>query len=441
MGPERRRRLASIVLAAAAAAIAVGCSDDPQPFRIGVIVDCVGINRSLQDGELSGAELPLIERGARLRGALATSGITATEVGGRPVELVPGCTEVYEFSTLTAEIRRLVEVEQVDAIVAGGGGADEVVVGRIARRYPDVVFVPVVHGPREVTLRSPPDNLFRFAGDHGQGVAGLGTYAYRQLGWRTAAVVLSNWDAGWGSRDAFAAEFCSLGGEIKSQLALDSFDPAGADVADVPPDVDGVAVFAAQLFDPAGFLRELASRYESPARHIVVGPPITDAPALLRSTRRALAGVAGSSYADPARMRDYLRAHARAFPGTPTDVAGSELVTGYRDAVEGLLVGLENAGGSPSRLQEELARVRVGLLGGPVRLDDDGQAVESTSLVRIAPPGAGAPGLARLQTIRGVDQSVGGLLPRSLTPSDRPARCDPGRRPPPWARAISRSDP
>ena len=67
-------------------------------------------------------------------------------VSGRRVELVPGCTEVYEFSTLTTELRRLVELEHVDAIVAASGGADQIVLRDVARRYPGVIFLPVVHG-------------------------------------------------------------------------------------------------------------------------------------------------------------------------------------------------------------------------------------------------------------------------------------------------------
>ena len=37
-----------------------GCGEEEAPLRIGVVVDCVGINRSLKNPELSGAQLPLI---------------------------------------------------------------------------------------------------------------------------------------------------------------------------------------------------------------------------------------------------------------------------------------------------------------------------------------------------------------------------------------------
>ena len=411
-------------LAALAVALSLGmpgCGEDERPFRVGVVVDCVGIARSFEGAELSGAQLPLIERGARRRGTRPTAGITSAEVGGRPVEIVKGCTEAFEFSTLTRELRRLAEVEHVDAIIAASTGADEVVLRDVARAHPDVVFLPVAHGPREVTTPRPARNIFRFAGDYGQGVAGLATYAYRRLGWRQAAIVLADWDAGWLARDAFVAEFCALGGTIAKHVAAPTFDPGGRDVRRVPRDVDGVAVFAGQFFGPARFLQRLARRADDPAREILVGPGVTNDPGLLRATAASLDGVAGSSYVDPGRMRSFLRAYARAFPGTPVDVAGSELVTGYRDAMEALLQSLERADGENARLKRELGGLRIDLLGGPVRLDDHRQAVVSTSLVRI---GAGAdPVLTPMLRKDSVDQSIGGLLDSSLSPSDRPAAC------------------
>ena len=338
------------------------------------------------------------------------------------------------------EARRLAEVEHVDAIVGGGGSPDEVVLREVARREPGVLFLPAVHGPREATLHRRAPNLYRFAGDFGQGAAGLGTYAYRDLGWRRAAIVLTNWDVGWGPREAFAAEFCAAGGRVVSQLPIDAFDPAGRDVASVPRDVDGVAVFTKGFFGPEGFLKALARRARDPAREILVGPGLIDDPALVRSVGRSLAGVTGSSFVRPDRLRAYLARYEKAFPGTSRDVASTELVTGYRDAMEALVSALERADGDLARLRPELARLRIQLLGGPVRLDHNGQAVVSTSLVRVGAPAprGEAPVLEPLEEIPAVDQSIGGLLSPSLIPGDGPAAC-PRRRPPPWA-AVSGGD-
>jgi len=432
MRVEARRRplvAAALVAIAALASAGPGCGGGDATLRIGVIVDCVGLNRSLRDAELSGAELPLIDRGAELRGDLAGEGVGPVEVGGRKVELVPGCTEIWEPVALTAEARRLIEREEVEAIVAAGSGVDQVEMRDVARLYPDVVFIPVANGPREVTLDDPPPNQFRFAGDHGQGVAGLAEYAYRSLGWRKAAVVLSDWDTGWGNREAFVGEFCAMGGRVESQLEVEFFAPDGSDIAKIPRDVDGVAVFAPAVFEPGGLLRRLAARYDDPGRHILVGPSVTDEPTLLGSTRRALAGVTGSSYTDPERLRTYLHAHAEAFPGMSADIAGNELVTGYWDSVEALLAGIEAADERSQPLPVALAQLRVDLLGGPVRLDSNRQAVGPTTLVRIAPPGRPAPGLEREGTVGAVDQSIGGVLSPSLVPSDRSAPCRSGPQP------------
>ena len=161
-----------------------------------------------------------------------------------------------------------------------------------------------------------------------------------------------------------------------------------------------------------------------------------DEPGLLRATGSAIDGVIGSSYVDPARMREHRRVHARTFPGTSMTVAGDELVTGYRDAVEALLHGLELVGGDTDRLPGELAARRVELLDGSIRLNHDHQAVVTTFIVRIAGKAGGAaePVLTPVDTVPGVDQSVGGLLPRTLEPSSRPASCRRGARLPPWAR-------
>jgi branched-chain amino acid transport system substrate-binding protein len=431
MGSDPRLPRLLVAAALLAAAFTAACSEQP-PLRIGVITDCTGSYRSLGDAELSAAALPLIERGARLHGRRTTSDIGTAEVAGRRVELVRGCTESLEFSTLTSELRRLAENEHVDVIVAGTTGNDEIVMREVARRYPHVSFVAISPGPREVTLHRPAANLYRFAADHGQGVAGLAHHAYRVLGWRRAAIVAPSWDGGWADRDAFTAEFCALGGRVTSHVvpAAFLFDPKGRDVERVPRDVDGVAVMGASFFfRPNAFIKRLARRVGDPSRHIVVGPATVDELNTLKPNAGALGGVVAGSYLDPARRREYLRAFADAFPGVSETVATAWLVRGFRDAVEAVLGGVARSGGDTRRLPGALAQLRTDLLGGPVRLDAARQAVVTSRLVRIDDAGK----LTPLRTIPDVDQSLGGLLEPAASPSDRPAPCRRGQ-PPPWAR-------
>ena len=77
------------------------------------------------------------------------------------------------------------------------------------------------------------------------------------------------------------------------------------------------------------------------------------------------------------------------------------------------------------RLRAQLARLDTTLLGVPVRMDGNRQAVVSSSLVRLGPESAsGLPELRPVQTVPGVDQSVGGLLPTSYvsTAAGEPCR-------------------
>ena len=58
-----------------------------------------------------------------------------------------------------------------------------------ARTRPETAFVIQPSGAPELTLTDPAPNVFRFASDAAQFVAGLGAYAYDVLGWRKAAIV------------------------------------------------------------------------------------------------------------------------------------------------------------------------------------------------------------------------------------------------------------
>ena len=428
-----RARLAGAL--AAAVGLLAGCGGDEEPFRVGVLTDCIGIYRALGDAQLSGAQLPLIDRGAQPRGSRPGDGVTSVSVAGTPVELVRACTEWAEFSTMFEQVRRLVERESVDAVIGGTVGVDGVGLRMVARELPDATFVALPGGAREVTLRERAPNLFRLEADHGQAVGGLGTYAFHDLGWRRASVLSQNWDAGWGAAAAFVAEFCSLGGTV-TQKRLDSLD--GADAARVPRGSDGVAVFTTDFFgSQAPLLRRLAARFDEPARHVVLGPGVLDEEAALRVAGTVLGDAAAATRYPPAALTEFAEGYRRTFPGQPAAHAKDEKVIAHRNAVEALLQALEQAGGDPGergeRLRAALGALEIELLGVPHRVDGNGQAIVSTTLVRVAPEGGGLSALRPLRTIAEVDQSLGGLLDAEHRPGDLDEKCEPGE-PPPWAR-------
>lgn len=436
--PCRHARWAALAVTLVLLVAACG-GGGQRPLRIGVVVDCVGAFRALQDQELSGAQLPLIVRGARTAGRRPSDGVHRVDVAGRPVEIVRGCSESGAFTTVTQVARQLVEGDHVDVVVVGGPiSVDGIPLRDIARRYPDVAFMAAANGPREVTLQRPAANVYRVSADLGQGVAGLATYAYRDLGWRRVALVMDDWVVGWEAETTFVREFCALGGRMVGRVAVLGAKSPPAIVAAIPRRADGVAVLGSLVSVTPDLLTALARRGP---RSLVLGPDVIGDGNLVRGVA-GLDGVIGAAYA-PAGARSptvkaYLRDYAGAYPGAPPGEPRDALVMAYHNAVEGVLDAFERVHGDLSdgrrRLRDQLGHLRADLLGVPVRMDDHRQAVVSTSLVRLGRPlASGVPSLADVRTIPGIDQSVGGLVPIAYQPSSAGQAC---RRapPPPWAR-------
>src|SRR5262245_30495210 len=125
--------LAAVLLALGAAA----CGEDRDPVRVGVLADCRGLFAALSAPQIASAELPLLARGGTLAGDRPEDGVRGARVAGRRVEIVPGCTEVLEYSVLVEEVRRLIEIEHADVVVGPFGDGDALVLREVARRYPD----------------------------------------------------------------------------------------------------------------------------------------------------------------------------------------------------------------------------------------------------------------------------------------------------------------
>jgi branched-chain amino acid transport system substrate-binding protein len=368
-----------------------------------------------------------------------SDGIRGGRVAGRPVEIIRGCGESGEFSTLTQVARQLIERAHVDAVVEGGFfPVDGIPLRELAHRYPAVVFIAAASGPREVTLDRPARNLYRVAPDYLQGVAGLATYAYRRLAWRRVAILPEDWVAGWDAETAFVREFCALGGRVAARVPLEiDDDSTSAVLKAIPRNADGVAVLGAWGSVTPDLLSALARRGTNT---LLLGPEVIGDTDLLRQVT-ALTGVVGASYSAPESssptMRAYLRDYAKAYPGTPPGESRDTVVMAYRNGVEAVLEAFEQVHGDLSdgrrRLRAQLAQLDTTLLGVPVRMDGNRQAVVSTNLVRLGRESASGPELRSVQSIPAVGQSIGGLVPASYVPKYGGGAC---RRatPPPWAR-------
>ena len=413
-------------MAAASLGLVAGCGGGDEPLRVGVLVDCSGLLESSEQGELAGAELPFEQRD--------------DAAGGRRVEIVKGCTEITSLTLTIARARSLIEEEGAEVVIGPSGEPEGVLMRRLAPRYPDVTFILSASVAQEATLRDSQPNVFRFVADGAQSAAGLGTYAYKDLGWRRAAVVFDYAPVSWDATAGFVAEFCSLGGEVKSQgpLAPDAGNRALA--ARLARGSDGVFLTTG-FFGPTEFLGAYSRAVRHLPERLVMNGYGLSLPHALTPHGVDLSGVVlGGDIpqaAERPEWRRYLRAFANAYPELPPSTARDQIVVPYYVGAEGLARALERVDGDIGpggrKLRAALARVEFQGPMGPIRLDGNRQAVVSVHLRRLTIHGERVT-TRPVRVVRGVNQGYDGIFTHHIPP---PAafelRCEHGE-PPAWAR-------
>ena len=114
--------------------------------------------------------------------------MSGAKIAGRPVSLYFGCSDATP-DVAVAEARRLVESDKVNILVGPLSGDEGIAVANYAKTQPQVTFINGTSGAQATTLSVHAPNFFRFGGDGAQWMAGLGSYAYKTLHWRTAAIL------------------------------------------------------------------------------------------------------------------------------------------------------------------------------------------------------------------------------------------------------------
>ena len=425
------------VLLALFLAIAPGCGGDREAFRIGVLTECTGLFATTNENARAGAALALLERG----GVRTAEGGARADVRGRRIELVTACTELTYLHLLILATRRLVEEDRVDVVVGPVGGAESVTFRNLAARYPGVTFV-AAYGAQEATLRNPPGNLFRVTPDGPQTSAGLGSHAYKKLGWRRAVVVGEPFDPSWEQAAGFVAEFCALGGNVVERDWSSLYVPDASEAARRHArEADGVVLVPA-VTPPVPYLIAYAKEAAPLAKRLLLSSPV-----FLEPRSVAVKGVdlndvvVGGSFplgSGGDRMNAFRSSYAARFPEQPIARAQEPFVIPVYTAVAAVAAALEATGGE---LGERQAKLRAALASRPfdapwgtIRLDGNRQASGPTYLERIEIGENGKVTARPVRTLRRVEQTFGGIFTESTTPpSASTPTCE--RRPPPsWAR-------
>jgi branched-chain amino acid transport system substrate-binding protein len=406
-----RHVLAVAAIVLPIALVATGCGGTRDTIRIGFYGDCYGTFSADHESSTIGAELPFIRRGAKPRGSLPTDGVGSITVAGKRVEFVNDCNYYGSVISELAAVRRLVEQQGVDILVTPGFIPD---FGEAlyAPRQPHVAFIStgLIDWP-------PLPNVFRVSMTMTQSLAGLGAYAYRTLGWRTAAIFGEDDPFGWSMASGFVAEFCALGGKIVQrrwqQTEIHNWAPL---VRKLPRGVDGVALMTG-LQSTASFFAAYRKVQPDLHRHVVMSA--TEIEAAIRSRQPRQPGIMAAGFLPfappgPAWTR-YLRDAHAAFPHYRGQLAGPADIYAY-DAVELALEAIAQVHGDLShgerQLMAALPRVlpHVQTPSGSLHFDRNQHAVGPNYLVEDM-PGASPTSLPRtMRVIPDVDESFAGYF-------------------------------
>lgn len=422
--------VALVLVVAGAVVLVAGCGGGAtDPIRIGVLFDCEQQFATASDEFMAGAELPLLLRGARLRGTLPSKGIEGASVAGRKVDLVTECTREFSRASTAAAVRLLVEKDGANVVVGLEGPADGLVIRDYAKRHPGITFV-YSGFDGAATLVDPASNVFRYRVTMAQWGAGLGAYAYHVLGWRNA-VTIGNIEPG---PAGFIAEFCSLGGNIVERLWGNDL---AAFAREIPSKgVDGVFIPTSLGYATEDFVGVWARRHPDLGRWFVGGDGVLSQG--LSAHDKRLVGVVGSNptpWVPTRAWKRYVADLARSFPGSKIEPINA---LDYYDSVEPVVEALEQVQGDTShgerRLMAALAKLDFQSPEGPRSLDAKHQAIGISYLGKVAQGASGGLYVRPVRAVRNVDQSFGGYFSAARTPSQKLA-CVHGN-PPPWARSA-----
>jgi branched-chain amino acid transport system substrate-binding protein len=412
-----------------------------EAIKIGHLSNCEGPFAPFYDQTTGGAMLPFIERGAEPNGAKGSDGLANTVVAGHPIEFVFGCSDATPDRAVE-EARRLVEQENVDILIGPLSGSEGIAVANYSKEQPDVTFVNGISGAQDTTLKVRSPNFFRWHSDGAQWTAGLGDYAYNDLGWRRVVTMGDDYDFPYTQVAGFVAEFCSLGGQVVERLwpALGEEDYSSF-ITQIPDDVDGFFLGVGGTGTVA-FVKQYEQLRGNLADDIIGGVFMTD-PVIHKELKDRVVGVvtAGMTAGDSQEQSylDYSQALAQAYPELE-GTAASVFAYGNYTAAQAIVEALEQVNGDLSdghkAFRDTMTSMTLEAPLGPIKLDENRQAIMDNFLQQIVEDqtGDGVPDVKTIKTIPEVDQTFAGFFsPETPSPDRTNPECQAGT-PPPWTK-------
>ena len=455
-----RKLLALLAALAAMALVVVGCGDDDDgggdeggdtaaqeeggTIKVGFLSDCEGAFGSFFEPTISGAHLALIRyAGGTAAGEAPSDGIEGAQIAGKDVEIVGyGCADDTADKAIE-ETRRLMEQEDADVMIGPLSGDEGIAVANYAKEHPDKTFVNGIAGAQDATLKVQAPNFFRFHPDGAQWSAGLGDYAYNDLGWKTAAIVGDDYSFPYTSLAGFVAEFCAIGGKVTKRV----WAPLGEEdyssyISQIPDDVDGlyVGIGGSGL---VSFIKQYEEQKGRVDTERMLGNVFWDDPLVLKEVGKSLVGGATAAMtaadANTPEVTKYQEDLTGAYGEEIAGLGPSVFTYGYYLNMVALIKALEAVDGNvedQAPLQEALAGMTLSgdeAPWGDVALDDNRQAISSGYVKKIVKDanGDGVPDVQTFRKVNDIDQTFNGVFSPETPPPDRTnPKCEAGEAPP-----------
>jgi branched-chain amino acid transport system substrate-binding protein len=289
----------------------------------------------------------------------------------------------------------MVAVEEAGGMVAGmkieivRGSSDASPDSAVrAARKPGVTFINGTSAAQDTTLRDPAENFFRFSTDGAQWMAGLGTYAFNDKGYKSVAVVAEDYSFPYTQVFGFMAEFCKAGGHVpsKSWVPIGNKDFSSV-IAALPDDVDAIYV-ALGGADAVNFLGQYQ---QSGGTAPLIGGSITVDQTVLTSEGKIRDVLVGTPSAGPiADTNDtpewmaFVNAYKTQDGAFPSP---SLFAQGYYINMKATLLGLEAVKGDTSdggaALRAALSTLSFDTPTGKVSLDANRNAIADIYLTEV----------------------------------------------------------
>jgi branched-chain amino acid transport system substrate-binding protein len=390
------RAVAGIVFAAAMAQPSVAA----EKLKLGVTATLEGTYTQLGEDGMRGFQVALKEFG--------------NKAGGKDLEYVVGSTDATPDSAIRA-VRKLVEQDKVDILISPLSGSEGIAVRDFAKTHPEITVINAASGAQETTYVTPAPNFFRFNIDGAQMSKGLGEYLYNVKKYKKIVTIGEDYSFVYTQVFGLVLDYCGAGGEVTQRLwvPLGTKDFASI-IAALPDDVDAIYLGLGGG-DAVNFLNQYQ---QAGGKANLVGGSIMVDQTVLSSkgkAKTALLGVPSSGpqadSSDDPKWQAFVKAYQDAFPADKRFASPSLLATFYYSNTKAALTALNQVNGDLSggnkKYREALTNLVLDAPTGPIKLDQNRQAIANVFVTETADDGKGNLMSKLVKVIPNVNQTLG----------------------------------